>query len=176
MARAEDYLGECRGELSLDSWKLTGCPLSRGPWLPGYPPKWSRSGGRISLQYEDWMYVIEPCLANLDQDALLVDALFLVQSNDLTGLGLGGVCGVSSSTAVQANINVDGDPPVHDSSGRGGHVGWRRHSPASNEKLASSSVETRPGTILRISVPNPTSNLSMAFWACCSRLPPFCLP
>lgn len=48
-------------------------------------------------------------------------------------------------------------------------MGGKCHSLVLNENLASTSVETRPGMILRISLPNSTRRRSMAFSACSSR-------
>ena len=90
--------------------------------------------------------------SNLDQNSLSGDTGLLVKSNDLSGLGLGGLCVVSALDRII-----------------GPAWGPQCDSPASKENRASTSVETRPGTILRISFPNSTSKASMAFSACSSR-------
>jgi len=71
-------------------------------------------------------------MAHLDQDPLLRDAHVLVQRNDL----------MSFAHRLLCRTPQYPDP------------GWKDDGPVSKENFASTSVDTRPGTILRISEPN----------------------
>ena len=100
----------------------------------------ARAGDRGRIEYGDWR------INHLDQDPLFLDAQVRVQVDNLMRL-------VNSRLCISV-LHV--------------HLTQRNGSRVLKEKLASTSVDTRPGTIFRISLPNSTSSRSIAFSLCTS--------
>jgi len=97
-----------------------------------------------------------PCRRDLDENALLANSLLLVQLREVRFAGIGGLIGDILTSMMRRALLTEAF--------------------VSKEKRASTSVETLPGTMFRISLPNWTRRLSSVASTWSSMLSAWFLP